>query len=231
MAGLSIGGTAPAAPAALSGHHLCASASPSWPVHCLTPPIPFQAAAAMSLAAAATAACRPAPAAQRRSARSVRCSAAATVGRQDRTQLGKSGQLGEPPPPPPLPPSLTRRQHPEPALPSWLLPWLLTHEQLIVTPSSLGLLCWPCPTCLAAARSLPLVRKSAPTCLPLCLITLATICTTLYRALMGAGVEVSSLGIGAWSWGDRSRYWQNELDKDSNLTVCTCMVKALLPAS
>lgn len=30
---------------------------------------------------------------------------------------------------------------------------------------------------------------------------------------------MSSLGIGAWSWGDRSRYWQNELDKDSNLTV------------
>ena len=37
-----------------------------------------------------------------------------------------------------------------------------------------------------------------------------------------AGLEVSSLGIGAWSWGDRSRYWQNDLDKDSNLTVRLC---------
>lgn len=37
-----------------------------------------------------------------------------------------------------------------------------------------------------------------------------------------SGLEVSSLGIGAWSWGDRSRYWQNDLDKDSNLTVSLC---------
>lgn len=39
-----------------------------------------------------------------------------------------------------------------------------------------------------------------------------------YRRLP-ADVEVSSLGLGAWSWGDRSRYWQSEIDKPSNLTV------------
>lgn len=41
-----------------------------------------------------------------------------------------------------------------------------------------------------------------------------------------SGVEVSSLGIGAWSWGDRSRYWQNELDKDSNLTAYKALLEA-----
>lgn len=34
-----------------------------------------------------------------------------------------------------------------------------------------------------------------------------------------AGLEVSSLGLGAWSWGDRSRYWQSDIDRPSNLTV------------
>lgn len=41
----------------------------------------------------------------------------------------------------------------------------------------------------------------------------------LPRLPLCAGLEVSSLGLGAWSWGDRSRYWQNELDKPSNRTV------------
>jgi hypothetical protein len=27
------------------------------------------------------------------------------------------------------------------------------------------------------------------------------------------------MGVGAWSWGDRSRYWQGTLDKDANFTV------------
>lgn len=39
-------------------------------------------------------------------------------------------------------------------------------------------------------------------------------------------MEVSSLGLGAWSWGDRSRYWQNELDKPSNRTVGSAGLRA-----
>ncbi|EFN59001.1 hypothetical protein CHLNCDRAFT_29451 [Chlorella variabilis] len=39
-----------------------------------------------------------------------------------------------------------------------------------------------------------------------------------------SGLEVSSLGLGAWSWGDRSRYWQSDIDRPSNLTAYKAMV-------
>ncbi len=36
---------------------------------------------------------------------------------------------------------------------------------------------------------------------------------------------MSALGLGAWSWGDRSRYWYaGELNKDENLTAYKAMV-------
>jgi hypothetical protein len=36
-----------------------------------------------------------------------------------------------------------------------------------------------------------------------------------------AGLEVSTVGLGAWSWGDRSGYWGygQQYGKDDNLTV------------
>lgn len=39
-----------------------------------------------------------------------------------------------------------------------------------------------------------------------------------------SGLQVSSLGVGAWSWGDRSRYWQSNIDKPSNLTAYKALV-------
>ena len=51
---------------------------------------------------------------------------------------------------------------------------------------------------------------------PTCLLTHPW---ALLHAPLLAGLSVSSVGLGAWSWGDRSRYWQNELDKPTNLTV------------
>ncbi|KAL4437084.1 hypothetical protein ABPG75_004223 [Micractinium tetrahymenae] len=41
-----------------------------------------------------------------------------------------------------------------------------------------------------------------------------------------SGLEVSAVGLGAWSWGDRSRYWGNELNKPDNLTAYKAMVEA-----
>lgn len=65
----------------------CASAAASRPVHC--DPLNL---AAMSAAAATTAACRPVSL-QRRCTRTVRCAAQVGVGTRDRTQLGKSGEI------------------------------------------------------------------------------------------------------------------------------------------
>ena len=41
-------------------------------------------------------------------------------------------------------------------------------------------------------------------------------------AAAAPGLVVSAVGLGAWSWGDRSRYWQDTPDKDSNQTVRCC---------
>ena len=42
---------------------------------------------------------------------------------------------------------------------------------------------------------------------------------TCYSVFPAAGLQVSSLGLGAWSWGDRSRYWQDSINKEENITV------------
>jgi aryl-alcohol dehydrogenase-like predicted oxidoreductase len=42
---------------------------------------------------------------------------------------------------------------------------------------------------------------------------------TFHSVLPPAGLQVSSLGLGAWSWGDRSRYWQDSINKEENITV------------
>ncbi|PSC75376.1 Aldo keto reductase [Micractinium conductrix] len=41
-----------------------------------------------------------------------------------------------------------------------------------------------------------------------------------------SGLEVSAVGLGAWSWGDRSRYWQSEINKPENLTAYQAMIES-----
>lgn len=50
---------------------------------------------------------------------------------------------------------------------------------------------------------------------------------SLDRVQIGqSGVEVSAIGLGAWSWGDRSKYWGPEINQAENLTAYQAMLDA-----
>lgn len=75
-----------------------------------------------------------------------------------------------------------------------------------------------CPLCELWIAPGPIQRKCGPRRWPAA-ANLPRRHVRLPASALAPGLSVSSVGVGAWSWGDRSRYWQNELDKPSNLTV------------